>query len=214
MAEDEEVYADGFIKVPAKRWYHIADALTRQDELMEAVLKVLGAINEKLPTIVAPPPPLVVRPPPPPAPPEWTPLTDRFDIITNHFRDYLSRIRALPVTRVGRYPTPPAPGTDTTPQTLASWNVGRVWSKRYGMLNEVSMVSNNFPNTRFRLRVEMGAPTEQKVILFDNMEIQAALTLPFSENRLPYDTWVYLDCWSTGPAIIVDGSIMGVEWSY
>ncbi|GAI75139.1 unnamed protein product, partial [marine sediment metagenome] len=76
-------------------------------------------------------------------------------------------------------PTPPAPGTDTTPQTLVSWNVGRVWSKRYGMLKEVSMVSSLPVNTRFRLRVEMGAPTEQKVILFDNVEIQAALTLRF-----------------------------------
>lgn len=206
---DEEVYADDYIQVPKRRWYQIADVLTRQDELMEAILKVLGAINEKLPAIVAPPPPLVVPPPLPPAPPEWTPLTDRFDIITDHFRDYLSRIRALPVARVSRYT-----GALTTPQTLVSWNVGRMWARRYGMLEEISMVSNNFPNTRFRLRVELGEPIERKVVVFDNVEIQAALTLPFPENRLPYDTWVYLDCWSTGPAITVDGSMVGVEWSY
>ncbi|GAH92863.1 unnamed protein product [marine sediment metagenome] len=38
------------------------------------------------------------------------------------------------------------------------------------------MVSNNFPNTRFRLRVELGEPIQEKVIMFDGLEIQAALT--------------------------------------
>lgn len=212
---DEKVYADGYIRVPAKKWYHIADALTRQDELMGAILKVLGAINQKMVEVPTAPP----APPPvaPPAPVEWTPLTDRLDIITKDFRDYLSRIRAWPIARVGRYPIPPAPGTDTTWQTVTSWNVGHIWSKRYGTLREVSMdcpIPGDFPNTRFRLRIETGEPTEQKVILFDELEIGTALTLPFPENRLPYDTWVYLDCRSIGPAIVVDGSITGSEWSY
>lgn len=213
MPEDEEVYADGYIKVPAKKWYHIADALTRRDELMEAVLKILGAINEKLPVIAAPPPPLVVRPPPPPAPLEWTPLTDRLDIITDHFRDYLSRIRALPVARVGRHAGVLG---DIDWHTVVSWNVGRIWKKKYGSLKEISMVSNNFPNTRFRLRVEPGEPIQEKVIMFDELEIQAALTLPFPDNRIPYaaETWIYLDTRSVGPAITVDGSITGAEWSY
>lgn len=208
---DEEVYADGFIKVPAKRWYHIADALTRQDELMGATLKVLGAINKKLVEVPTAPPAVPAPPVAPPAPPEWAPLTDRLDIITSDFRDYLSRIRGLPIARVGRYT-----GAATTWQTVVSWNVGRVWKKRYGSLREISMVSNNFPNTRFRLRVEPGEPIQEKITMFDELEIQAVLTLPFPDNRIPYaaETWIFLDARSIGPLITVDGSITGSEWSY
>lgn len=210
MPGNEEVYADGYIKVPAKKWYHIADALTRRDELLEAVLKVLGAINEKLAAApLAAPPPVVVPAPPPPAPLEWAPVTDRLDLVSSSWKDYLSRIRGMPVARVGRYT-----GTATTMQTVASWHVGILWKKKYGTLRELSMISNNFPNTRFRLRIELGEPLEEKVYIFDEIEMQAVLTLPFPENRLPYGTWVYLDARSVGPAITVDGSITGVEWSY
>jgi len=194
--KDEEVYVDGYIKIHAKRWYQIADALTRRDEIQKTMLKVLGAINEKLVSVPTVPPALPAVPALPVVP-----------LIDTLVEEYMSHIRALPVSRVGRYT-----GTATTPQSLASWNVGHVWAKRYGMLKEISVVSNNFPNTMFRLRVELGEPISQKVVLFDNVTIQAALTIPFPENRLTYGTWVYLDCWSTGPAIIVDGSIAGTEW--
>ena len=221
----EEVYADGYIKVPAKKWYHIADALTRRDELMGAILKVLGAINEKLvavppappvvppvPPVVPPVPPVVPPAPPviPPAPIELKPITDRLDLlagqlnaINNSINAYLGRIRGLPVARAGRYT-----GTDTTWQTVVSWNVGHVWSRRYGMLREISMTSSVPAVTRFRLRIE----NDVNAVLFDELEIGAPLTLPFPDNRLSYDTWVYLDCRSTGPAIVVDGSITGSEW--
>jgi len=56
MAKGEKVYTDGYIRVPERKWYQIADALTRQDELMEAILKVLGKINEKLERIPRVPP--------------------------------------------------------------------------------------------------------------------------------------------------------------
>ncbi|MBA7593129.1 hypothetical protein ES703_00046 [subsurface metagenome] len=206
--EEEEVFADGFIKVPAKRWYHIADVLTRRDELMDALVKVLGALNEKLAAAEAPPPAPALPPLPPLAPPEWTPLTDRLDIISSNYKIYLSRIKGMPVTEVDRYA-----GAATTWQTLVAWHVGIVWKKKYGTLREISMVSNNFPNTRFRLRVELGEPLEEKITLLDELEIQAALTLPFKENRLPYDTWVFLDCRSIGPAIVANGSITGIEWN-
>lgn len=207
---DEEVYADGYIRVPAKKWYHIADALTRRDDLMGAVLKVLGAINKKLIAVPTAPPAVPAPPVAPLAPPEWAPLTDRLDIITSDFRAYLSRIRGLPIARVGRVTTTGPPDTDW--HTLVSWYIGIVWSKRYGMLREISIAPNLPAVTRFRFRIEMGEPTEEKVILFDELEIGAPLTLPFPENRLPYGTWVYLDCRSTGPIIVVDGSITGSEW--
>lgn len=205
---DEEVYADGYIRVPARRWYHIADALTRRDDLMEAVLKVLGAINEKL---VAVPPPVVVPPVFPPAPPavppappvEWKPVTDRLDLLVGQLNSYLGRIRGLPVARVGRYT-----GIDPTWQTVVSWNVGHVWSRRYGMLREISMTSSIPASTRFRLRIE----NDVNAVLFDELEIGAPLVLPFSDNRLPYDTRIYLDCRSIGPIIVVDCSITGSEW--
>jgi len=207
MPREEEVFADGYIKVPVKRWYHIADALSRQDELMEAMLKVLGKINEKLAAPIRITPPAV---PSPAAPPtiEIKPITDRLDLISKDLDNYLYRIKGLPIAAVNRYA-----GAATTWQTVTSWNVGHVWSKRYGELREVSMVSNNFPNTRFRLRVELGDPIRTKITLFTELQLLAALTLPFPENELPYDTWVYLDCRSIGPAIVVDGSITGSEWS-
>ena len=198
----DEVYANGYIQVPAGRWFHIMDALSRKSDLEEAILRVLGKINEKLAAPQAQP---LVPTPPGPAPIEWKPVTDRIDLIT---REYLGYIKAFPVPRVGRYA-----GAAVTWQPLVSWNVGRVWTKKYGMLREISMVSNNFPNTRFRLRIELGSPLNTKVIVFDEVTIQAALTLPFPENRLPFDTWVYLDCRSLGPALTVDGSITGSEWS-
>lgn len=178
------------------------DALSRKGDLEEAMLRVLGKINEKLAvTPRVPEKPIII----PPAPIGWTPLTDRIDLIT---REYLGYIKALPIARVARYA-----GAAVTWQPLVSWNVGRVWTKRYGMLREISMTSNNFPNTQFRLRIELGPPTESKVIILDNVVLPAALTLPFPENRLLYDSWVYLDVRSLGPAIVADGSITGSEWS-
>jgi len=201
-----EVYADGYIKVPAGRWFHLMDALSRKGDLEEAILRVLGKINEKL---AAPrPAPPAVPPIVPPAPIAWTPLTDRLDVITRDFREYLGYIKSLPIARVARYT-----GAAVTWQTLVSWNVGRIWAKRFGMLREISMISNNLPNTRFRLRIELGSPLNTKVTIFDEVTIQAALTLPFPENLLPYDTWVYLDVRSLGPAIVADGAVAGSEWS-
>ena len=210
--DDKEVYADGYIKVPKRRWWQIADVLTRQDELMDAILKVLGAINEKLAAWAPPAPPALPpapAPPAPPAPPEWIPLTSRLDIIASRLDMITSRFRGLPIARVGRYT-----GAATTWQTLVAWYAGIVWSRRSGSLEEISMVSNNYASTRFRFRIELGEPLEDKIVLFDELQIQSPLTLPFPENHLPYGTWVYLDCRTTGAPITVDGSITGREWSY
>jgi len=201
MQPKKTVYGDGQLPIPSER--HLLDFFSRQDDLLEAILKVLGKINEKLAARV-PATPIII----PPAPIGWTPVTDRLDLITEDFREYLSYVKGLPIARVGRYV-----GAAATWQTLVSWNVGRVWTKKYGMLRELSMTSNNFPNTQFRLRIELGPPTEAKVVIFENVTLPAALTLPFPENHLPYNTWVYLDCRSIGPAITVDGSITGSEWS-
>lgn len=139
MAEDEEVYADGYIKVPAKRWYHIADALTRRDELMEATLEVLGAINEKLvptPTPAMPPamPPAVPPPvPTPPAAPLVLPVTIERTIPPNKWEEirlgmktrtiYIHTDRDLRVKLKGIGPEIPVPASEspfwtTTPPNL------------------------------------------------------------------------------------------------
>lgn len=193
-----EVYADGHLKIPKKSWTHLADSLTRQDELMEVQLKVLGSMNRKLETLAGKPakegeeegPPISFK---------TAPITERQDL-------WLDRVRGKPAARIGRYE-----GADADYQTIVEWSVGKVWDKRWGMLEEVSVVSDNFPATRFRLTIDV--PDVAIIKPFEDVEIQAILDVPFPANRLPYDTDVRLECYSTGPAIQTDGKISGKEWS-
>jgi hypothetical protein len=107
-------------------------------------------------------------------------------------------LEGTPVAKVDRYS-----GSDTTYQTVVSWTVS---SRKRGWLQEVSMITNNFEKTQFRLKVAGET-------LFEDKQIQSSLTLPFPWNELDEGSVVLLECRSTdGTTILVDGSITGREF--
>ena len=103
----------------------------------------------------------------------------------------------IPVAKVDRYS-----GTDQTYKEIVKW---RVQERTTGELKEVSVVSNNYDKTHFKLLIA-GIP------FFQDKKIQAPLTLPFPETRLRPAQEVILQCKSTdGTSITADGSITGRE---
>jgi hypothetical protein len=106
-------------------------------------------------------------------------------------------IVGTPIAKVDRYS-----GTDQTYKTVVSWTVS---TGKRGDLKEVSMVTDNYSKTHFKLTI---AGVEQ----FKDKLIQAPLTLPFPDNELNAGDVVLLECKSTdGTSITVDGSITGRE---
>ncbi len=105
--------------------------------------------------------------------------------------------RGDPVAKLGRYS-----GSDVTYQTVVSWTVS---DGKIGTLKEVSMITDQFSKTHFRLTIAGAKQFEDKLI-------QSPLTLPFPENKLDAGSVVLLECKSTdGTSITVDGSITGRE---
>lgn len=112
-------------------------------------------------------------------------------------------------------PTPPAPaheypagdvhrypGNAAAYQEVAKWTVT---PDRIGELKEVSMVTDNYDKTTWKLVV--GATT-----VFNDVKIQAPLTMPFFDLWLAASTVVTLFCHSDGVTnIVADGSIVGKE---
>lgn len=92
--------------------------------------------------------------------------------------------------------------------SLAAWQEVAKWTvspEKTGELKEVSMITDDYVNTVFKLMV--GA-TE----VFTDLTIQSALTLPFFDLKLAPLTVVTLFCHSDGATnIIADGSIVGKE---
>lgn len=98
---------------------------------------------------------------------------------------------------IGRYS-----GSATTYQELARWTVT---AGKLGELKEVSMVTDEWEKTRWKLVI--GATT-----VFTDLALQAILTLPFFDLRLAAATAVTLSVKSSdGTAIVADGSITGKE---
>ena len=106
--------------------------------------------------------------------------------------------RGDPISLVDRYS-----GTDTTYKTVVSWTVT---AGKTGELKEVSMMSDTYAATHFKLTI---AGEEQ----FKDKIIGAPLTLPFPQNELEAGDIVILEVKRTGAgaAITVDGSITGRE---
>lgn len=107
--------------------------------------------------------------------------------------------RGYPVPVVGRYS-----GNDTTYQDVASWSVT---AGKRGILKEISVVSDNFDKTMFKLSVAGGD-------IWTDKQAQSALSIPFSGNlaNLNGGEIVVLQAKSTdGTAITVDGLIVGEE---
>lgn len=93
-------------------------------------------------------------------------------------------------------------GDDADYQELAKWTVT---AAKTGELKEVSMITDDYANTVWKLVI--GTTT-----VFEDLVIQSALTLPFFDLRLAAATEVILTCHSDGAtAIVADGSIIGKE---
>ncbi len=109
-----------------------------------------------------------------------------------------SGLGGKPIAKVDRYS-----GTDEEYQEVVKWTVTK--GKR-GEFKEVSMVTDDYANTHFRLTI---AGEKQ----FEDVLIQAPLTLSFRINDLPAESAVLLECKRrvAGAAITVDGSITGRE---
>ena len=106
--------------------------------------------------------------------------------------------RGTPIAKLDRYT-----GTDTSYQTVVSWTVT---TGKTGELKEVSMITDQYAKTQFKLTV---AGVEQ----FEDKVITAPLTLPFTENKLLSGSEVLLEAKSTdGTSINTDGSITGREY--
>ena len=93
-------------------------------------------------------------------------------------------------------------GDDAGYQVVAEWEV---LAGKTGELREVSMISDDYENTVWKLVV--GART----ILEDDI-LQSALTIPFGDLKLAAGAKVTLSVHSDGVnTIVVDGSIIGKE---
>ena len=194
-------------EIPPQR---LLDYLTRTAELLalnlEATRKLTGAIERFVGVIPppAPPAPILIRP----APPSLAPLADRIDrlvskldTLKSSFEEYQKREKGKLVALVNQYS-----GSDQAYQTLVTWKIGDLWGLRRGRIEEVSFFSNNFSKTRFRLTVA-------KTVLFKDLEIQRALTLPFPEHETLFGEKVTLEVKSSdGTNITVDGSLTGKEF--
>ena len=102
-----------------------------------------------------------------------------------------------PVSRLGRLTT-----TSLTYLQVVEWTVT---SAGDGDLHEISMFTDNFTLTRFRLTIG-------GVVQWTNQIIGASLTIPFRANRLAGGVQILLDAQSTdGTQIVVDGAISGSE---
>jgi len=100
------------------------------------------------------------------------------------------------VSKLDRYS-----GADTEYQTVVSWTVS---DSKFGILKEISMVSDTYSSTYFRLTI--GGEVK-----FEDKQIQATLTLPYPDLVLAPGQQVLLEAKSDGTSIIVDGSISGAE---
>ena len=133
-------------------------------------------------------------------------VSPRFDLIED-----LLGAKSFPVARVGSWS-----GTSTSYKEVVSWNVGGVWnavtSVSKGELLEVSMTSDNFEKTVFRLSVYRSS-VDRWIRLFEDSVIQAPLTVSLSKNVLFFGDRVLLEARSLdGTLVRVNGSICGREW--
>jgi len=88
------------IQIPEKKWYHIADAISRNDELLEAILKAIQALKfPEVPAPPAPPPPPAI--PPPEIPPDLLGKMDTLINLTNNMYNTLKEIKDLQEKTLG-----------------------------------------------------------------------------------------------------------------
>lgn len=215
-------------EIPPER---ILDLFTRIDDLLamhlEATRKLTESIDKLTAAIVKAPPEVAVAvsPAPPavpprivvaPAPAELLPLTTRLDSIglkvgemgadlaalKTSLEEYRRRdLQGWPVAVVDTYS-----GSDTSYQTVAEWRVGDMWGLEKAVIEEISMVSNEYDKTHFRLSV-MGK------ILFRDRKLDRPLTLRFPPHEIPHREYITLSCKSTdGTGIKVYGGITGKEF--
>lgn len=215
MRDEEKVSADEEIPIPKEHWYQVRDALTRQDELLEAILKVLGSINEKTrpPAISKEEYKKIVEKaiekievkPEVTIPPE---IADRiaaamerapFEPLISMFEEYKE---GMPVVKLDSYE-----GDSQTWEKVVKWKVGEEWRGKKGGWDQISITSNDYDKTELRLFVKSKN-------LFTGKKIPSAATIPAPNNlNLVKGDKITLSARSTdGTAIRVDAILVGKEW--
>ncbi len=125
------------------------------------------------------------------------PLTDREISLFTAIGDN-SDPAGSPIVRESRLST-----SSSAYGTIATWTVS---AANTGDLHEVSMISDNFSDTEFRLTIN---GVEQ----FTDQVLQTGLSLPWRTNRLAAGAIVLLEGRSpdNATALLLDGSITGTE---
>lgn len=215
MNDEEKVSADEEIPIPEKRRYQIRDALTRQDELLEAILKVLGSINEKTR------PPAISKEeykkiaekaiekieiePEIEIPPEIADRISRamervsFEPLISIFEEYKE---GMPVVELDSYE-----GGSQSWKEVVKWEVGEEWGGKKGGWDQISITSNDYDKAELKLFVKSKD-------LFASKKIPSATTIPAPNNlNLVKGDKIILSARSTdGTAIRVDAILVGKEW--
>lgn len=123
------------------------------------------------------------------------PLTDRETSLLNA---ETGLAEGLPISRVDRLATSDA----VNYQEVVEWTVA---VGNEGDLHEVSLFSDDFSKTRFRLTIAGAQQWADRVV-------GTSLSIPYRANRLPAGAQVLLEARSTdGTLVTVDGSISGAE---
>ena len=122
-------------------------------------------------------------------------LTDRETSLLN---PETGLAEGVPVSRVDRLATNDA----VNYLQVVEWTVA---AGNEGDLHEVSMFSDDFSKTQFRLTI---AGVQQ----WADVQVGTSLSIPYRANRLPAGAQVILEARSTdGTLVTLDGSISGAE---
>jgi hypothetical protein len=193
----------------------LAEIEDRREKIDREMLAVLRGIATRLGVTE------IVVPPPAPAPPvsiyltllppevraeileqielhpEWAPAIQIVNVPDKPI--IVQPSAGFPIAKVNRYS-----GTDTEYQTVVEWTLP---SDRKGLLDEVSMVSDSYTKTRFKLTIAGD-------VKFEGITLQAPLTLVWRNAEVEPTKTVLLEAKSSdGSSINVDGSVTGREIS-
>jgi len=193
-------------EIPKREPWQIGDVFTRMDELLEAILKVIQAQAPAVAVV-------------PDWPAKLISAMKEIKVEIIKLKPGVVAVEPLPVSLVPDPATFPGgfyvgAAGDLIWHTLVHWEVGFVWSKRFGNLHQIGLTCNaaDFPNTEFRLRIERPSV---KQTMFYNFTINAPFAQFFPDNVLERETNVYLECRSpAGVALTgVWAELSGTEWS-
>ena len=146
------------IKIPEKKFWHISDWATRQDELQEAILKAIQAL--KLPEVpISPPtvptPPPIFPTPPPVIPPGIEPKLDTLIGATRDTNDMLKRVKDLTYWGLPKSENWAWLSDTLTNKVISPKSSLKLWQRKDEMGFATSLtVSTNNPALIYKLKLD------------------------------------------------------------